>query len=123
MSDATQAAGVQLYRCQPASAAPSGGKTTRLPYATIDVHCHLLTPAVERLLAGHPGKENEISAAKREMGLASFEVNQANFGQLLPQLTGVERRIDDMNAMGVDLQVVSPSPSQTRASSTPAEPY
>jgi|SRR3984957_8287701 len=112
MSDAAQTAGVQLHRCGVAGAEPSGARCARLPYATVDVHCHLLTPAVERLVAGHPAKQREISDAKREMGLASFEVNQANFGQLLPQLTSVERRIADMDAMGVDVQVVSPSPSQ-----------
>src|SRR5258708_16934358 len=112
MSVATRTAGAQFHRCEAAGANPSGVRTARLPYATVDVHCHLSTPAVERLVAGHPAKQDEISAAKREMGLVSFEVNQANFGQVLPQLTSVERRIADMDAMGVDVQVVSPSPSQ-----------
>jgi aminocarboxymuconate-semialdehyde decarboxylase len=46
------------------------------------------------------------------MGPASFETNQAQFTLLRPQLTAVDSRLADMDAMGVDVQIISPSPGQ-----------
>jgi aminocarboxymuconate-semialdehyde decarboxylase len=84
----------------------------RLRHRTIDVHCHLATPAVEQLVAGLPSKVAEAAASRNEMGQASFDTNVAQGALLLPQLTSVECRLVDMDAMGVDVQVLSPSPAQ-----------
>jgi aminocarboxymuconate-semialdehyde decarboxylase len=112
MDEPTDTSASNLYRCSSTEPTPCGSVVSRLPYRTIDVHCHLLAPPVERLIAGHPSKQQEAAAAVIEMGLVSFEENKSNFVQLLPRLTNVERRIADMNAMGVDVQALSPSPSQ-----------
>ena len=103
----------QVHRCQPAkSPVLRGTAVPRLPYRTIDMHCHLAAPTVERLVAGLPGKVAETAASREEMGQVSFDINMAQAALLLPQLTTVESRLIDMDAMGVDVQVISPSPAQ-----------
>lgn len=46
------------------------------------------------------------------LGPASLEVNGQMFASALPRLTRPEDRLRDMDAMGIDLQVISPSPTQ-----------
>jgi len=79
----------------------------------IDMHCHALAPAVEPLVAGHPGKQAEWAAFTKAQGDASNAHNAAvMLPQAGPRLTSLAARIADMDAMGVDIQVLSPSPSQ-----------
>jgi aminocarboxymuconate-semialdehyde decarboxylase len=102
-----------LHECRP-PAAPVlvGAPVTRLPYRTIDVHCHIMSPEAETLVAGHPTRVAQIAAETRAIGEASLRVNGDRFGALLPRLTRFEDRLSDMDAMGVDIQVISPSPMQ-----------
>ncbi|MBS0339152.1 MAG: amidohydrolase [Proteobacteria bacterium] len=80
---------------------------------TVDFHCHALTPGVEALVAGTPQKRGERALQERLLGAASLRHNQdVLIPPALRRMTTVEDRLSDMDAMGVDLQVVSPSPSQ-----------
>jgi aminocarboxymuconate-semialdehyde decarboxylase len=79
---------------------------------TIDLHCHALTLDVERLVASCPEKAAEPAAQLKMYGAESIEHNRKMIASLAPQLTDVNRRLRDMDTMGVDIQVVSPSPSQ-----------
>jgi aminocarboxymuconate-semialdehyde decarboxylase len=79
---------------------------------TVDVHCHVLTPDVERLVAGCPDKQAEAAAQLRMYGAESVEYNRTLFASLTPQLTDVAERLRRMDAMGVDIQVISSSPNQ-----------
>ena len=80
---------------------------------TIDLHCHALTTEVERKVAGHPQKSAEAQARLRTMGRASVEYNASTMlPESLPALTDLAVRLQDMDAMGVDIQVISPSPNQ-----------
>jgi aminocarboxymuconate-semialdehyde decarboxylase len=80
---------------------------------TVDLHAHLLTPAVERLVAECPQKKSEPEVRIRTMGSASVDHNNR---VMLPgcatALTDLSVRLADMDRMGVDVQVVSPSPTQ-----------
>ncbi|HEY6905182.1 MAG TPA: amidohydrolase family protein [Candidatus Acidoferrales bacterium] len=79
---------------------------------TVDVHCHVLTLEVERLVSSCPEKRAESAAQLRMYGAESVEHNRTLFASLMPQLTDVAERLRRMDAMGVDMQVVSPSPNQ-----------
>ena len=74
---------------------------------------YLFTPAVEKLVAGHPEKVTSMVLETESMGIASAWVNAAMIGSLIPKLTSVATRLQDMDAMGVDVQAISGSPNQT----------
>jgi aminocarboxymuconate-semialdehyde decarboxylase len=80
---------------------------------TIDFHAHTMSPAVERLVADSPQKKAELEIRPRTMGRASVEYNAS---VMLPQaaapLSDLSVRFRDMERMGVDVQVVSPLPTQ-----------
>jgi aminocarboxymuconate-semialdehyde decarboxylase len=80
---------------------------------TVDLHAHTVAPAVERLVAGEPHKIAEAEQRVRTMGAASIAHNNA---VMLPEaataLNDVAVRLADMDRMGVDVQVVSPLPTQ-----------
>ncbi|MBN9410710.1 MAG: amidohydrolase [Burkholderiales bacterium] len=84
----------------------------RLPHFTVDMHCHLLVPAVEECVAGHPHKQAETAQQARLMGAASLAHNQQMRAAIGPRLTTPAVRVADMDRLGIDLQVLSPSPTQ-----------
>ena len=80
---------------------------------TVDFHCHVLTLAAEALVADRPEKRAEPALMLAAVGADSLAHNNAvMLPKAFPKLTRVEQRLADMDAMGVDLQVLSPSPSQ-----------
>jgi aminocarboxymuconate-semialdehyde decarboxylase len=80
---------------------------------TIDLHCHALVPEVEKLVAGLPGKLAEADVQFRGTGEASADHNtKVMLPAAVPKLITLELRLQDMEKMGVDVQVVSPSPTQ-----------
>jgi aminocarboxymuconate-semialdehyde decarboxylase len=82
-------------------------------HLVIDCHCHIATPAVDKLIAGHPSRLTEIAETKRLQGPASTE---HNLRVMLPdcqrKMTDLDGRLAAMDAMGVDVQILSPSPGQ-----------
>ena len=87
--------------------------TTATPAPVIDVidtHGHLLVPAANALAEGHPGEAADVAAERASFSEASAAVNQAQIKRVRPQLTDVTRRLADLDAMGVDAQVVGPMP-------------
>jgi aminocarboxymuconate-semialdehyde decarboxylase len=88
------------------------GSGRRRP-TTIDIHCHVLTLAAEPLVASSPQKQKEPALLLQAMGEASVAHNNTvMLPNAFPKMTQVERRLVDMDAMGVDIQVLSPSPTQ-----------
>jgi aminocarboxymuconate-semialdehyde decarboxylase len=78
---------------------------------TIDVHAHLMIPDVESLVAGHPDLAVAQALDVRRNGTESLRISRTMAQERWEQLTSRDRRLADMDAAGVDLQVVSPSPS------------
>ena len=80
---------------------------------TIDLHAHLLAPAVEALVADFPPKKGEPELMLRTQGAASVAHNvQKMLPEAFRKMTNLDERLRDMDAMGVDVQVLSPSPNQ-----------
>ncbi|WP_328479232.1 amidohydrolase [Streptomyces sp. NBC_00377] len=85
--------------------------TTASSAPTTDVHAHLLLPEVEEAVAGHPGLAEARALDARRNGPAALAVNGPMVGARVPQLTDAAVRLTAMDAQGVDIQLVSPSPS------------
>src|SRR6266849_5156546 len=76
----------------------------------IDVHGHLLVPEASALADGHPREAADAAAERASFAAASIAANQAQLRRVWQQLTSVERRLADLDAIGVDVQVVGPMP-------------
>jgi aminocarboxymuconate-semialdehyde decarboxylase len=82
-------------------------------FLTVDLHCHAFVPEVEQLVKDKPEKQAEPALQRRAMGATSAEYNSKTMlPAAFPKLTSVELRLADMDAMGVDIQVVSPTSVQ-----------
>lgn len=78
---------------------------------TVDAHAHVLLPQVEQAVAGRPGHSAHRELDALRNGAASLEASGRMIAERLPRLTQVDVRLADMDAAGVDVQIVSPSPS------------
>lgn len=76
----------------------------------VDFHGHLAVPAADALVAGTSGLAAELAAEQRAHSPASLAANRAQLQRLAPKLTDVTTRLADLDAMGVDIQVVGPMP-------------
>ncbi|XVQ89674.1 amidohydrolase family protein [Microbispora siamensis] len=78
---------------------------------TVDAHAHVLLPEIEHAVAGRPGHAEHRELDARRNGPESLEVSGRMISQRLARLTRVPARLADMDRAGVDVQIVSPSPS------------
>ena len=103
-----------LHTCSPACRHdPAVRRERKSDDLTIDFHCHLLTPAVEALVADRPEKRAERGIQQKLMGEASARHNEdVMMPAAVRRMSSMDERLADMDAMGVDIQVVSPSPTQ-----------
>ena len=86
------------------------GRPARAARRVIDAHGHLLVPEANALAEGHPREAADAAAERAAFSAASVEANQAQLRRVWPQLTDVGRRLADLDAIGVDVQVVGPMP-------------
>lgn len=77
---------------------------------TIDFHCHVLTPECETIVAdlAPAGVDPFVAAASKE----TVDHNRRAIQALMPKLTDPARRLRDMDATGIDMQVISVAPNQ-----------
>jgi aminocarboxymuconate-semialdehyde decarboxylase len=78
---------------------------------TVDVHAHVLLPEVDQAVAGAAGLAAQQRLEARRTGAESLAVSGRMVGERIGRLTKVPLRLADMAAAGIDLQIVSPSPS------------
>ncbi|MGO4807116.1 amidohydrolase family protein [Arthrobacter sp. 2MCAF15] len=79
----------------------------------VDVHAHILLPALQQLVAeaDPQGFGAQQALEVRRNGPESMAASGKMIKERWPQLTDLDRRLADMDAQGVDVQLVSPSPS------------
>jgi aminocarboxymuconate-semialdehyde decarboxylase len=77
----------------------------------VDVHAHVLLPDVEALVANLPGLQEAKALDARRNGIDALAVNGPMVRERIPRMTDVRVRLAAMDAQGVDIQLVSPSPS------------
>ncbi|WP_329267006.1 amidohydrolase family protein [Streptomyces sp. NBC_01451] len=87
----------------------ASGDAHRSP--TVDVHAHVLLPEVEDLVADLPGLAEARALDARRNGPAALAVGGPMVRERIPRLTDVAVRLAAMDRQGVDVQLVSPSPS------------
>ncbi len=77
----------------------------------VDLHCHYFNTAVHGKVAAHgPGRRDPLVQFANAL---TRETNEKQARDRAPMLSSIERRLADMDRMGVDIQAVSPSPNQT----------
>jgi len=74
----------------------------------IDIHCHLSIPAADELMRPHVAAHSFHAFSCP----ASDEVNRQQFRQIGAKLNVIDARIADMDRLGVDVQAISPVPTQ-----------
>jgi aminocarboxymuconate-semialdehyde decarboxylase len=79
---------------------------------TIDLHAHIIVPEAEALARENSRWSRAGEAARQAMGERSYLVNNEQAAKNLSKSTDIPLRLDDMDRMGVDIQVLSPSPNQ-----------
>jgi aminocarboxymuconate-semialdehyde decarboxylase len=79
----------------------------------VDVHAHVIIPALQGFVqqADPVGFGAMQALEARRAGPESQAVSGRMIGERFPRLTVLERRLADMDATGVDVQIVSPSPN------------
>jgi len=83
------------------------------PSRAVDIHAHCLVEAVEGLVATHEGRARELAWQASLMGTESVRHNLALMAsQWREHLTDVDTRLRLMDAMRIDVQAVSISPTQ-----------
>jgi aminocarboxymuconate-semialdehyde decarboxylase len=75
------------------------------------VHAHVLLPEIEALVAGLPGHDAAKALDARRNGAEALAVSGPMVRERIPELTDVAVRLAAMDQQGVDIQLVSPSPS------------
>ncbi len=98
-----------FYSCSPARSegapirARKGAKSV-----TVDIHCHVLTPAAGALTkdAVNPTREAMLAFSNE----ATRAVGRKQDETIRVQLTSAAARLKDMDAAGIDIQAISPSP-------------
>ena len=107
-----------LFNCshrgtQKVCAAEHGGSQTvssETKTITVDIHCHRQSYPAGDLMEGEAQKAG-FSALSLGSELTK-EVNRKQLEFIKPKMQSIEKRLEDMDNMGVDLQAVSVSPYQ-----------
>jgi aminocarboxymuconate-semialdehyde decarboxylase len=78
----------------------------------IDMHAHIDVPRADERIAERPEWSVVQQVMRKALGEQSYQYNVEQAAQMLPKSTDIGQRLKDMDRMGVDIQVISPSPMQ-----------
>jgi aminocarboxymuconate-semialdehyde decarboxylase len=105
-----------LFKCLPPDAEPLAGRFpgpahARGKWFTIDIHCHVRYERAAAMVEGNPQVSRWFLETSANPG--SREINRQNGVRTAAQGASPEKRIEDMDRMGIDIQAISPAPRQT----------
>src|SRR6476620_6257136 len=86
------------------------GLARRPSSPTIDIHAHIVVPQAAKLAQPHVDIKRIPLAYFADA--ASREINAQQEKDIGEVMTTIDRRLRDLDAMGVDIQVVAPAPGQ-----------
>lgn len=75
----------------------------------IDMHCHMLVPQAEE--AARPHRPKVPESTQRFSSPESRQVSTEMLERIRARITDVDCRLAEMDAAGVDIQVISPAPN------------
>ncbi len=107
---------IMLFKCLP-EGRPIPGRFPgpahgRGKWFTIDIHCHLLTEKAEKMVAD-AGLTMDWQPRHQFANELTRETNREQARRTRVQFTSIEKRLADMDLMGIDIQAITPSPAQT----------
>jgi aminocarboxymuconate-semialdehyde decarboxylase len=106
--------GIMMFTCAPAGAAPSSGTARRATDGTktltVDIHCHCKSDKAEEIVAA--ATKDRKAPPERHANALTLEIGRKQTADIEPKMSSVAVRLEDMDRMGVDVQAVSPAPSQ-----------
>ena len=105
-----------LFKCLP-EGRPIPGRFpgpahARGKWFTIDIHCHLLTEKAEEMVQS-AGLSMDWQPRHKFANELTRETNREQARRTRVQFTSIEKRLADMDLMGIDIQAITPSPAQT----------
>jgi aminocarboxymuconate-semialdehyde decarboxylase len=96
------------YSCTPGGEHKPVVARTRRAALTVDMHCHFTSQRADDLVLPTRKAENEPTLAA--ISGSTHQKWAAHIDSLDERVRGHERRLAEMDAMGIDVQVVSPGP-------------
>src|SRR5438067_2072658 len=111
-----------LFTCLP-EGAPIPGRFpgpmhARGKWFTVDIHCHVLTPKAEEMVRS-AGMSADWQPRHQFANELTRQVNREQAERTRIQFSSVEKRLEDMDRMGIDIQAITPSPAQTYYNAEP----
>src|SRR5215470_9330475 len=105
-----------LFKCLPPGTEPQAGRFPGPVHAqgkwfTIDIHCHVRSDKAAAMVEGNGAVSRwflEMAANER-----SRAINRQNGERTRLQGSSPEKRIEDMDRMGIDIQAISLAPRHT----------
>src|SRR5499427_3156714 len=93
------------------------GLARRPTSTTIDIHAHIVVPQAAALAQPH------LDISRIPLGYfadaATREINAQQERDIREVMTTIDRRLSDLDRMGIDIQVVAPAPGQCYSSIDP----
>src|SRR6478752_977964 len=83
-----------------------------VPVAAVDVHAHVWLPEIQSMTEGRPGLVVQQELDVMRFGHEALEVSRRSVADRYELLVDPTARIAEMDRTGIDIQVVSVSPTQ-----------